>query len=86
MRIIVVYVYYLFFGKWNIGLNWKTRALNLFFVPFFLDRDLTFNHLSRLDDSSFLGLSLLNTLHIGNNKVSYIADCAFRGLSSLKTL
>lgn len=56
------------------------------FVVLALCRDLTSNHLSRLDDSSFLGLSLLNTLHIGNNKVSYIADCAFRGLSSLKTL
>lgn len=62
------------------------RKAFVFVVVVVLCRDLTFNHLSRLDDSSFLGLSLLNALHIGHNKVSYIADCAFRGLSSLKTL
>lgn len=51
-----------------------------------MHRDLTYNHLARLEDSSFVGLSLLVRLDIGNNKVSYIADCAFRGLSSLQTL
>jgi hypothetical protein len=78
------YIYSLSFKKQIIVLNGKIKPI--FLILFFLYRDLTFNHLSRLDDSSFLGLSLLNTLHIGNNRVNYIADCAFRGLSSLKTL
>lgn len=49
-------------------------------------RNLSSNHLSRLEESSFVGLSLLDQLHIGSNRVSFIADGAFRGLSSLRTL
>lgn len=48
--------------------------------------DLSSNHLSRLEESSFVGLSLLDELHVGNNRVSFIADGAFRGLSSLQML
>uniref|UniRef100_A0A665TUR1 Ig-like domain-containing protein n=1 Tax=Echeneis naucrates TaxID=173247 RepID=A0A665TUR1_ECHNA len=39
-----------------------------------------------LEESSFVGLSLLDELHIGNNRVSFIADGAFRGLSNLQML
>lgn len=49
-------------------------------------RDLTANHLTRLEEASFLGLSLLDKLDIGNNRISFIADGAFRGLSRLQTL
>uniref|UniRef100_A0A6Q2XUC9 Ig-like domain-containing protein n=1 Tax=Esox lucius TaxID=8010 RepID=A0A6Q2XUC9_ESOLU len=48
--------------------------------------DLSSNHLARLEESSFVGLSLLDELHIGNNRVSFIADGAFRGLSHLQML
>lgn len=48
--------------------------------------NLSANHLTRLEESSFVGLSLLDKLHIGNNRVSFIADGAFRGLSSLQML
>ncbi|KAL2103032.1 hypothetical protein ACEWY4_002200 [Coilia grayii] len=48
--------------------------------------DLSFNHLTRLEESSFSGLSELDQLHIGNNQVSFVADGAFRGLSRLQTL
>lgn len=48
--------------------------------------NLSSNHLSRLEESSFVGLSLLDELHIGNNRVSFIADGAFRGLSNLQML
>ena len=55
----------------------------LFFLRF---RDLSSNHLTRLEESSFAGLSELDQLHIGNNQVSFVADGAFRGLSRLQTL
>lgn len=48
--------------------------------------NLSSNHLSRLEESSFSGLSLLQELHAGHNRVSFIADGAFRGLSNLQTL
>lgn len=48
--------------------------------------NLSSNLLTRLEESSFVGLSLLDKLHIGNNRVSFIADGAFRGLSSLQML
>ena len=48
--------------------------------------NLSSNHLTRLEESSFVGLSLLDELHIGNNRVSFIADGAFRGLSNLQLL
>jgi len=48
--------------------------------------DLSFNHLSRLEESSFVGLSVLDGLRLGNNRVSFVADGAFRGLSNLQTL
>lgn len=54
------------------------------FIAFY--RDLTFNELTRLEESSFMGLSLLGRLFIGNNQISNIVDGAFHGLSNLNTL
>lgn len=48
--------------------------------------NLSTNHLSRLEESGFAGLSLLDELDVGNNRVSFIADGAFRGLSNLQML
>lgn len=48
--------------------------------------NLSSNHLTRLEESSFVGLSLLDELHIGNNRVSFIADGAFRGLTNLQMM
>lgn len=55
-------------------------------APRCLPSNLSSNHLSRLEESSFSGLSLLQELHVGNNRVSFIADGAFRGLSNLQML
>lgn len=48
--------------------------------------DLSYNQLTRLDESAFVGLSLLETLNLGDNRVTHIADGVFRFLSNLKTL
>lgn len=69
------------------GLFWLCSTLfscHCFCCPSY--RNLSSNHLSRLEESSFVGLSLLDELHIGNNRVSFIADGAFRGLSNLQML
>ncbi|KAG7247713.1 hypothetical protein CRUP_003912, partial [Coryphaenoides rupestris] len=55
-------------------------------VTVVLNRDLSSAHLARLEEASFSGLSLLDELHLGNNRISFIADGAFRGLSHLQTL
>lgn len=48
--------------------------------------DLNWNQLTRLEEASFVGLSVLEQLHVGNNRISFIADGAFRGLANLQTL
>lgn len=62
------------------------KCFSNMFVITLSHSNLSSNHLSRLEESSFVGLSLLDELHIGNNRVSFIADGAFRGLSNLQTL
>lgn len=44
------------------------------------------NQLTRLKESAFVGLGLLEKLNLGDNRISYIADGVFRGLTSLQTL
>lgn len=55
-------------------------------VCIYVFSNLSSNHLTRLEESSFVGLSLLDELHIGNNRVSFIADGAFRGLTNLQMM
>lgn len=53
---------------------------------FFFPSDLSYNQLTRLDESAFVGLSLLERLNLGDNRVTHIADGVFRFLSNLQTL
>lgn len=48
--------------------------------------DLSYNQLTRLDESAFVGLSLLERLNLGDNRVTHIADGVFRFLSNLQIL
>lgn len=67
---------------WHLVFLSLTRHASHLLCP----RDLSSNHLTRLEESSFAGLSGLDVLLIGNNKVSFVADGAFRGLTRLMTL
>lgn len=49
-------------------------------------RDLSYNQLTRLDETAFVGLNLLEKLNLSDNRVSHIADGVFKGLSNLQTL
>uniref|UniRef100_A0A803WCM4 Leucine rich repeats and immunoglobulin like domains 2 n=1 Tax=Ficedula albicollis TaxID=59894 RepID=A0A803WCM4_FICAL len=48
--------------------------------------DLSYNQLTRLKESAFVGLSLLEKLNLGDNHINHIADGVFRGLTNLHTL
>lgn len=56
------------------------------FTMFPMFSDLSYNQLTRLDESAFVGLSLLERLNLGDNRVTHIADGVFRFLSNLQTL
>ena len=56
------------------------------FTMFPVFSDLSYNQLTCLDESSFVGLSLLERLNLGDNRVTHIADGVFRFLSNLQTL
>uniref|UniRef100_A0A8C8CUB1 Ig-like domain-containing protein n=1 Tax=Oncorhynchus tshawytscha TaxID=74940 RepID=A0A8C8CUB1_ONCTS len=60
--------------------------MTLFFPSSSSSPSLSFSLLLSLLFTPFVGLSLLDELHIGNNRVSFIADGAFRGLSHLQML
>lgn len=53
---------------------------------FNVSRDLSYNQLTRLKESAFVGLGLLEKLNLGDNHISHIADGVFRGLTNLRTL
>lgn len=55
-------------------------------VLFNASRDLSYNQLTRLRESAFVGLGLLEKLNLGDNRISHIADGVFRGLTNLRTL
>uniref|UniRef100_A0A7N6ABB0 Ig-like domain-containing protein n=1 Tax=Anabas testudineus TaxID=64144 RepID=A0A7N6ABB0_ANATE len=48
--------------------------------------DLSFNHLTRLEETAFQGLSFLEILNLGENAISHLAEGVFSGLASLRTL
>lgn len=52
----------------------------------FLCRDLSFNHLTRLEEAAFVGLGLLDSLNLGENSISHLGEGVFSGLASLHTL
>uniref|UniRef100_H0WNU9 Leucine rich repeats and immunoglobulin like domains 2 n=1 Tax=Otolemur garnettii TaxID=30611 RepID=H0WNU9_OTOGA len=58
----------------------------LSFCVFPIFSDLSYNQLTRLDESAFVGLSLLEKLNLGDNRVTHIADGVFRFLSNLQAL
>lgn len=51
-----------------------------------LCRDLSFNHLTRLEETAFVGLGLLESLNLGENSISHLGEGVFSGLASLRTL
>lgn len=51
-----------------------------------LSRDLSFNHLTRLEETAFVGLGLLESLNLGENSISHLGEGVFSGLASLRTL
>lgn len=51
-----------------------------------VSRDLSYNQLTRLKESAFVGLGLLEKLNLGDNHINHIADGVFRGLTNLQTL
>uniref|UniRef100_A0A8C1ZWA3 Leucine-rich repeats and immunoglobulin-like domains 2 n=1 Tax=Cyprinus carpio TaxID=7962 RepID=A0A8C1ZWA3_CYPCA len=48
--------------------------------------DLSFNHLSRLEDWVFSGLSLLQSLNLGDNQISHLGEGVFSSLVNIRTL
>lgn len=57
-----------------------------FFLLLGVYRDLSFNHLTRLEETAFVGLGLLQSLNLGENSISYLGEGVFSGLTSLCTL
>lgn len=51
-----------------------------------LNRDLSGNHLTRLEETAFKGLDFLESLNLGENSISHLGEGVFSGLSSLRTL
>lgn len=51
-----------------------------------LCRDLSYNHLTRLEDTAFVGLGLLESLYLGENSISHLGEGVFGGLTNLRTL
>ena len=51
-----------------------------------LCRDLSFNHLTRLEDTAFVGLGLLENLNLGENTISHLGEGVFGSLASLRVL
>ena len=49
-------------------------------------RDLSFNHLTRLEETAFVGLGLLENLNLGENSIIHLGEGVFSGLASLRTL
>lgn len=62
-----------------------TKLFILLFLPV-VYRDLSFNHLTRLEETAFVGLGLLQSLNLGENAISYLGEGVFGGLTSLCTL
>ncbi len=52
----------------------------------FVSRDLSFNHLSRLEDWVFSGLSLLQSLNLGDNQITHLGEGVFSSLANVRTL
>lgn len=57
-----------------------------YILAVFLCRDLSFNHLTRLEETAFQGLGFLESLNLGENAISHLAEGVFSGLASLRTL
>jgi len=51
-----------------------------------VSRDLSFNHLSRLEDWVFAGLSLLQNLNLGDNQITHLGEGVFSSLTNARTL
>ncbi len=75
-----------FYNRWCLKRIWLLYCWMLHLMLLLSVSDLSWNQLSRLEESSFVGLSVLEQLHIGNNHISFIADGAFRGLANLQAL
>lgn len=65
---------------------WK--LFDLIFITFVvvLCRDLSFNHLTRLEETAFVGLGLLESLNLGENSIRHLGEGVFSGLASLRIL
>uniref|UniRef100_A0A667X1R7 Leucine rich repeats and immunoglobulin like domains 2 n=1 Tax=Myripristis murdjan TaxID=586833 RepID=A0A667X1R7_9TELE len=48
--------------------------------------DLSFNHLTRLEETAFVGLGLLESLNLGENSISHLGEGVFSSLASLRSL
>ncbi|MBN3297422.1 LRIG2 protein, partial [Amia calva] len=72
--------------EFNIKWCLQGSCLNVIFFCSELCRDLSYNHLTRLEDTAFSGLGLLETLNLGENSVSHLGEGVFAGLSNLCTL
>lgn len=64
-------------------LNTNTTNCHIVVV---LCRDLSYNHLTRLEETAFVGLGLLESLNLGENSISHLGEGVFSGLASLRTL
>ena len=49
-------------------------------------RDLSFNHMSRLEGTALAGLAQLQSLNLGDNALTHLGEGAFSSLASLRTL
>lgn len=62
------------------------KNIYLVFFCLVVYSDLSFNHLTRLEETAFVGLGLLESLYLGENSISYLGEGVFSGLTSLCTL
>lgn len=58
----------------------------MYVLLFVLYRDLSFNHLTRLEDTAFVGLGLLESLNLSENAISHVGERVFSSLANLRTL
>lgn len=49
-------------------------------------RDLSYNHLSRLEDWAFSSLGLLQSLNLGENRITHLGEEVFDSLANVRTL
>lgn len=66
--------------------KFKCMGIVFYEIGVYLCRDLSHNHLTRIEETAFVGLGFLETLNLGENAISHLGEGVFRSLAHLRTL